>query len=123
MSQRFPFAELVPVRCVTGDELLGHTVGAQGTPFVMVSTQPEFGDGTELMVLGYLLRVKMAVIVYDRQFLCMIVVQVYCGLTLQKEILMNKRFVGHISGLFRLFLKESCYVSVQDVLAYLVGYN
>ncbi len=74
-----PFLELVPVGCVAGYVFLGYSVGAQCAPFVMVSAKPQLGYGTELVVTGYLLRVEVAVVVYDRQFLCMIMKQMLCG--------------------------------------------
>ena len=50
------------------------------------------------MVLSYLLRIQMAVVVYDGQLLCVVMKQMYCGLILKQEILVNKRFVCHIYG-------------------------
>ena len=38
-----PLLELVPVRCITGYVFLCHSVGAQCTPFVMVTAQPQLG--------------------------------------------------------------------------------
>jgi hypothetical protein len=62
----------------------------------MVASQPQLRNGTELMVLGYLLGVQVTVVVYDGQFLCVIVKKMHCSFVLQQEILMNERF--HIIG-------------------------
>ncbi|OPZ41492.1 MAG: hypothetical protein BWY95_02608 [Bacteroidetes bacterium ADurb.BinA104] len=35
-----PFQEFIPVRCVAGYIFLGHAVGTQDTPFVVVASQP-----------------------------------------------------------------------------------
>ncbi|CDA21378.1 unknown [Bacteroides sp. CAG:144] len=64
-----PFFEFFPVggifaRAVT----FVYTVGTHGTPFVMVSAEPYFGQRFELVVVGYHLGYQMAVIVDNRHF-------------------------------------------------------
>ena len=54
------------------------------------------------MVLGHLLWIQVAVIIYYGQFLCMVMKQVYCSLVLKQEILVNKRFHICIGFVIRL---------------------
>jgi hypothetical protein len=74
-----PLLEFVPIRSVTGNELLRDTVGTQSTPLIVVTAKPQLCYGTEFVILSYLLRIKMAVIIYDWQSLCMVMKQMFSG--------------------------------------------
>ena len=72
--QRFrPLLKLLPVRRVSGDIVLLHTVGTHGTPFIMVPSQPYLCDVVKLSVLRDLLRIDVTVIVQNRHIfrICM----------------------------------------------------
>ena len=65
--QRFrPLLKLLPVRRVSGDIILLHTIGTHGTPFIMVPSQPYLCDVVEFPVLRDLLRIDVTVIVQNR---------------------------------------------------------
>ena len=70
-----PFLEFLECRFVAGDILFGNTVCTHGTPFVMVSAQPNLCQVGKLVVVGYLLRDQMTMIVNDRHLRCMFVIQ------------------------------------------------
>ena len=61
-----PFEKLIPVGGIASDVFFGYSIGSQGSPFVMVTTEPKFCNGTESMVFSHFLRIKMTVVVYDR---------------------------------------------------------
>ena len=87
-----PFLELLPVGSVFAcAETLVHSVGTHCAPFVVVAHEPDLCDGFETFVLGNHLRNKVAVIIDNRHFSRMIVIQLLCGLCLQQEIFVHER--------------------------------
>ena len=108
--------EALAVRLVTGDVLFGHTVGTHHAPLIMVAevvvraigqnlmaAQPYLSDIFKAAVLVDLLRGNVAVIVYDRQRFCIIMIQVLRGGGFQQEILVHKCF--HNCKLLRCVLR------------------
>ena len=88
-----PFLKFLPVGGVlTGAETLIHSVGTHSAPFVVVAHEPDLCDGFETFVLGNHLRNKVAVIIDNRHFSRMIVIQFLCGLCLQQEIFVHESF-------------------------------
>ena len=101
-----PFLEFLPIRCVgTCAVAFGHSVGAHGAPFVMVSTQPKLGDTAELMVFGYHLRNQMAMVVDDGHLLGVVVIKVLSCLGREQEVFVHKGF--HTAYRFLVFSDES----------------
>ena len=97
--------EALAVGLVTGNILLGHTVGAHHTPLVVVTevvvaavgqdlmaAQPDLRNILKTAVLINFLRGNMAVIVDDGQLGRIIMVQVLRGGGLQQKVLIHKRF-------------------------------
>ena len=60
-----PLLELLTIRCIAGDVVLIYAVGAHLTPLVVVAAQPYLGNVVELSVLGNLLGIDVAVVIYD----------------------------------------------------------
>ena len=90
-----PFLEFLPVGGVLARAVfLVDAVGPHRAPFVMVAAEPDFGDGTELVVIGHHLRNQVAVIVDDGHLGCMLVKQFLRGFGLQQEIFRHKIFHG-----------------------------
>ena len=87
-----PFLELLPIGSISSDEMFCHPISTHGTPFIMVATQPQFCDRAELIILCYHLRIQMTVIVYDRQFLSMLMIEHLCRLRLQQEVGIHEVF-------------------------------
>ena len=90
-----PFLECLPRTVHSArDELLRNAVCTHCTPLVMVSgmavDQPELRDVTELYVLSYLLRVQVAVVVYDGHGLGMAMVQLSGSLCREKEVFVDE---------------------------------
>ena len=95
-----PLLELFPVTCITGNVTLIHAIGTQGTPFVMIATQPQFGYGTETMVLGHLAGIEVAMIVNNGQMFGRLVIKLLCGFGLQQKVLVHECFhnYSHLHG-------------------------
>ena len=87
-----PLLELFPVTCITGNVTLIHAIGTQGTPFVMIATQPQFGYGAETMVLGHLAGIEVAMIVDNGQMFGRLVIKFLRGFSLQQKILVHECF-------------------------------
>ena len=85
-----PLAELLEGGTGAGDVLLRHTVAAHGPPLVVVASKPELGDVTELVVLGYHLGHKVAVIVYNRQFLSAFVIKLFSSAVAEHEVFVDE---------------------------------
>ena len=68
-------AELFPVVGIARNEAFVHTVGPEGTPFVVVAAQPQLSNGGKTVVRGDELRVKMAMIVDDGQAGSLLVIE------------------------------------------------
>ena len=69
------FLELLPIRCVAGDVVFVHTIGAHDAPLIVVTAQPEPGDILELHILINCLGIQMAMVIHDGHFLCRFVVK------------------------------------------------
>ena len=70
-----PFLELLTVSSLPGDVFFIHTIGAHQTPFIVVSAQPYLCDVLELSVLRDFLRIDVAVIVQNRRFCRVLMIQ------------------------------------------------
>ena len=77
-----PFAELLVIGSVTGDVLFVHTAGTHETPLVVIAAQPYLSDVVELTILSNLLGIDMAMVVQNRCFFCVVVEQLFSGLSL-----------------------------------------
>ena len=53
------------IRSVTGDEALVDAIGAHGTPFIMISVEPDLGEIVPLLIMGNFLGWKVAVEIND----------------------------------------------------------
>ena len=88
------FEGLPGVVLSSGKIIFADTVGAHGTPFIMVAVmpvhQPELGDVAELDVLGNLLRHQMAMVIDDGHVLGMLVIKLPGSLALKHEIFVDK---------------------------------
>src|SRR5690606_11809133 len=73
-----PGAKLLPVTRVTRAVALGNPGRAHGTPFVMITAEPQFSHGTKLVIFCNLARRQVTVIVEDRFGLGKRVVQIPC---------------------------------------------
>ncbi len=93
-SLRPLFEGLPGVVLSSGKIIFADTVGAHGTPFIMVAVmpvhQPELGDVAELDVLGNLLRHQMAMVIDDGHVLGMLVIKLPGSLALKHEIFVDK---------------------------------
>ena len=57
----------------------------------MVPSEPQLGDVTELVIVGYHLRYQVAVVVDDGHSLSTLMVQLAGGIGLKHEIFVDKR--------------------------------
>ena len=88
-----PFLKLFPIISIlSGAVFLINSIRAHGTPLVMITSQPQLRDATELMIIGNHLRNQMTMIVDNRHFSRMIVIEFLRGGRLQEEILIHKLF-------------------------------
>ena len=91
-----PFLESLPGAVLASCQILfAYSVASHCPPFVVVAVvtvhKPELCDVPELDILGYLLGYKMAVIVDDGHFLCMLVIQHLRGIIGEHEIVVDER--------------------------------
>ena len=95
--------EALAVGLITGDVLLGHTVGTHHAPLIMVAevaavrvaaAQPHLSDVLKAAVLVDLAGRDVAVIVADGHSSCIVVIQMPCGSRLEHEVLIHKCFHG-----------------------------
>ena len=83
-------AELFPVVGIARNEAFVHTVGPEGTPFVVVAAQPQLSNGGKTVVRGDELRVKMAMIVDDGQAGSLLVIERPRRVVVQQEVGMDE---------------------------------
>ena len=93
-----PFFKLLVSWFVSRDIFFRYAVGTHGAPFVVVSTKPYLRQVGKLVVVGYLLWDQVAVIIDDRHFRCVFVIQFLGGIRLEQEIGIEK-CLHTISGL------------------------
>ena len=86
-----PFLELLPVGSIPGDEPFLLARRAHQPPLVMVAAQPDLCDVFKLPILVNLAGIQMAMVVNDRLFFGVLVVEMFCGLGVQEKILIHKR--------------------------------
>ena len=96
-----PLLELLSVSCISCDVLLVDTVRTHLTPLVVIAAKPYLSDVLKLAVLIDFLRVDMAVIVDDRHIFCVIMEQLFCCVSCQKEIFSHKCFHNNILSFLR----------------------
>ena len=98
--------EALAVGLITGDVLLGHTVGTHHTPLVVVAkvaavrvaaAQPYLSDVLKAAVLVDLTGRDVAVVVADRHIRSVVVVQMLSSGRLEHEVLIHKCFHGSIT--------------------------
>ena len=82
--------KLIVEACAAGHILFRHRIGTHHAPLVMIARQPCLADVCELLVFVNLCRVQMAVIVENRHFFRMVVIQPARCLSSEQEILANK---------------------------------
>ncbi len=81
-----PGLELLPVARAARDGMLRHAVRPHRAPLVMVTVEPDGGQGGEVMVGGDLIRRQVRVVVDDRQVADGVVVELLGELRLQEEV-------------------------------------
>ena len=105
--------EALAVGLITGDVLLGHTVGTHHAPLVVVAevaavrvaaAQPYLSDVLKAAVLVDLTGRDMAVVVADRHIRSVVVVQMLSSGRLEHEFLIHKCFHGSITPFLWWFL-------------------
>ena len=105
--------EALAVGLITGDVLLGHTVGTHHAPLVVVAkvaavrvaaAQPYLSDVLKAAVLVDLTRRDVAVVVADRHIRSVVVVQMLSSGRLEHEFLIHKCFHGSITPFLWWFL-------------------
>ena len=87
-----PLLETLPIRSVTRTVTLRHTVRTHGAPLVVVAVEPYLRKAAETVILGYVARVEMAMVIYDRHLGRMVVIETACRLGLQQEVLVVEFF-------------------------------
>ena len=86
-----PFLELFPVGSVLACTVaFVYAVGTHGAPLVVVASEPDFGQRTELVVVGHHLGDEVAVVVDNRHLGRMFVVERLCSFGLQQEVFIHK---------------------------------
>ena len=86
-----PFLELLPVAGVsTCAETLIYTIGTHSTPLVVVTTEPEFCNALELVIIRNHLRDEVAVIIDDWHLSRMIVEKILRCLGVKQEVFIHK---------------------------------
>ena len=94
-----PFLELLPVAGVsTCAEALIYAVSTHSTPLVVVTTEPEFCNTLELVIISYHLWDEVAVIIDDRHLSRMIVKEVLRSLCVEQEIFIHELFHNRYSS-------------------------
>ena len=88
-----PFLELLVTITIACYILLQNTVATHRTPLVVVSSEPYLGKVTELIVVGYHLRHKMAVLVDDRHIFCTFMVKLTGVVVGEHEVVVNKTHI------------------------------
>ena len=105
--------EALAVGLITGDVLLGHTVGTHHAPLVVVAkvaavrvaaAQPYLSDVLKAAVLVDLTGRDVAVVVADRHIRSVVVVQMLSSGRLEHEFLIHKCFHGSITPFLWWFL-------------------
>ena len=86
-----PFFKFFPVCGIfSRTETFVYTVCTHCTPFVVVTAQPDFSQWFKLVVVSYHLRNEMTVIVDDRHFSRMLVIQLLRSFCLQQEVFVHE---------------------------------
>ena len=85
-------AEFLVIGRVSGDVFLVDAGAADGSPFVMVTAEPQLCQIRVLLVLRDVLRRHMAVVIDDRQDLGIGVVENLCRLCCQKKVFTHECF-------------------------------
>ena len=75
---------------VAGDVALGDTVGAHGSPLIVVAFEPDFEEVLELAVFGDVFGGKMAVVIEDGLWLGVLVVEPAGGRGFEEEVFVEE---------------------------------
>ena len=89
--------ELVAEARAAGDVFLRHRIGTHHAPLVVVPCEPGLADIGKLLVFVNLRRIQVAVIVEDRHFFRVLMVQPARSLGREQEVLSNKAL--HLNNL------------------------
>ena len=87
-----PFLEFLGGRSLTGDVIFGNAAGTHGAPLVVVTAQPDLGNGIIMLVLIDFHGVDVAVVIDDGHFLGVGVVEYFCRFGLQQKVPVHERF-------------------------------
>ncbi len=74
---------------VTGDVGFGDAIGPHGAPFVVVVSEPDFGDVVPALVVGHLLGRKMGVVIDDGLICRVLVEKSLCGVGEEEEVVVE----------------------------------
>ena len=86
-----PLFELLPIGGIGARAIaFVHSVGTHSTPFVVVATEPDFGQRTELIVVSHHLWNEVTMIVDDRHFSRMLVVKALRRFGLEQEVIVKE---------------------------------
>ena len=88
-----PFLKLLVAVARSCDIFFQNTVATHRAPLVVVSSEPYLGKVTELIVVGYHLRHKMAVLVDDRHIFCTFMVKLTGVVVGEHEVVVNKTHI------------------------------
>ena len=81
-----PGVEFFPWGSIAGDVFFRDALSTHGPPFVVVMTEPEFGDVLPALVVGDFIGRKVRVVVDDWKVLCRIMEKVLCSVAEEEEV-------------------------------------
>jgi hypothetical protein len=87
-----PFYKLIPVAGISGNIHFIHPNGPHCSPLIVVPRQPHLGQIGKIYILGYLLWIKMAMIINDRHGTGIIVIEPFGCRIFQQEIFIKELF-------------------------------
>ena len=108
-----PLLEFLPVGSVfTCNIPLVDSVGAHGTPFIMVALKPYAAQVFKYVVVGHILRIKVAMIVDNRLWCRIFMIETLSRGGLQQEVFIIKLLHGKI----KLELITDCFTKLSRIL-------
>ena len=114
-----PFLKLFPVRCVACDISFVHAIGTQGTPFIVIASQPQLCYAAKLVVFGYLLWGEVAMEIYDGQWGCLLMIEGLCCGGIQQEVLVHEWFYVCVHLIESLYRRSVVYTFSLTLLIWL----
>ena len=85
-----PLLELFCQSGIAGNIMLSHTAGTHGAPFIVVTAQPDLGDGIIALVLVDLLGIDVAVVIDNGHLRSMLMIELPCGFSFEQEVSIHK---------------------------------